>query len=192
MHRYALAILAVILCAGCRQVEKTPVQAVNLLREFDAAEKRPPVGFQIADREIDGVSRPSLVAPAPSRLTIPLPLPRRGVLRAFAALAPPSPDRAAASVRLRVGVSDDRIYERLTDVILTPGQRGWVDVRTDLSAYAGWKWSLFYHPERVMWRLVLAADAIDGIPTTVVWGAPEIVTDGNSAKEYTVRRARFR
>ncbi len=192
MHRYALVILAVILCAGCRQVEKTPVQAVNLLREFDAAEKRPPTGFQIADRQIDGISRPSLVVAVPSRLTMALPLPRRGVLRAAAALEPPPADRPAASVRLRVGVSDDRIYERLTDVILTAGQRGWVDVRTDLSAYAGWKWSLFYHPERVMWRVVLAADAIDGIPATAVWGSPEIVTDRDGAREYSERRQRFR
>jgi hypothetical protein len=192
MHRYALVILAVILCAGCRQVEKTPVQAVNLLREFDAAEKRPPTGFQIADRQIDGISRPSLVVAVPSRLTMALPLPRRGVLRAAAALEPTPADRPAASVRLRVGVSDDRIYERLTDVILTAGQRGWVDVRTDLSAYAGWKWSLFYHPDRVMWRVVLAADAIDGIAATAVWGSPEIVTDRDGAREYSERRQRFR
>src|SRR5262245_49162909 len=132
MHRYALAILAAILFAGCRHVESTPVQAVNLLREFDAAEKRPPVGFQVVDREFDGMSHPSLVVPVPSRLTMALPLPRRGVLRAFAALDPPGPGKPAASVRLRTGVSDERIYERLTDVILAPGQRGWVDVRTDL------------------------------------------------------------
>ena len=192
MHRYALAIFAVILFAGCRHVEQPSIQAVNLLREVDAAEKRPPAGFQIADREIDGVSRPSLVVPVPSRLTIPLPLPRDGMLRAFAALEPPRPGQPAASVRLRVGVSDDRIYERLTDVVLTPGQQGWVDVRTDLSAYAGRKWSLFYHPERVTWRVVLAADAIDGVPTTAVWGSPEIVTDREGAKEYTARRQRFR
>jgi hypothetical protein len=130
------------------------MQAVNLLRELDQAEKRPPLGFEIANREIAGVARPSLIVPVPSRLTIPLPLPRRGVLRASAALEPSSSEHSAASVRLRVGVSDDRIYERLTDVVLTPGQRGWVDVRTDLSAYAGWKWSLFYHPERMTWRVV--------------------------------------
>jgi len=192
MHRYALAILAVILCAGCRHVERTPVQAVNLLREFDAAEKRPPTGFQIATRDIDGVSHPSLVVPVPSRLTLPLPLPRNGWLRAFAALEPPGPNAPAASVRLRIGVSDDRIYERLTDVVLAPGQRRWVDVRTDLSAYAGRKWSLFYHPDRVMWRVVLAADAIDGVPTTALWGSPEIVTDRDGAREYAARRMRFR
>jgi hypothetical protein len=192
MHRDALAILAAILFPGCRHVESTPVQAVNLLREFDGAEKRPPVGFHIVDREVDGASHPSLVVPVPSRLTIPLPLPRRGVLRAFAALEPPGPGKPAASVRLRVGVSDVRIYERLTDVVLTPAQRGWVDVRTDLSAYAGWKWSLFYHPERVMWRVVLAADAIDGVPTTAIWGSPEILTDREGAKEYAARRMRFR
>ena len=167
------------------------MQAVNLLRELDQAEKRPPLGFEIANREIAGVAHPSLVVPVPSRLTIPLPLPRRGLLRASAALEPSSSENSA-SVRLRVCVSDDRIYERLTDVVLTPGQRGWVDVRTDLSAYAGWKWSLFYHPERMTWRVVLAADAIDGIPTTAVWGSPEIVTDSAAAKEYSIRRARFR
>jgi len=121
-----------------------------------------------------------------------LPLPRRGVLHAFAALEAPGAGKPAASARLRIGVSDDRIYERLTDVVLTPGQRGWVDVRTDLSAYAGWKWSLFYHPDRVLWRLVLAADAIDGVATTAIWGSPEIITDSDGAKEYAVRRQRFR
>lgn len=191
MLRYALAILAVILVAGCRHVERTPVQAVNLLREFDGADKRPPTGFQIVDRQIGGVSRPSLVVPVPSRLTIPLPLPRRGVLRAAAALDVPGAD-GAASVRLRVGVSDDRIYEHLTDVVLTSDQRRWIDVRADLSAYAGWKWSLFYHPDRVMWRLVLAADPIDGLPATALWGSPEIVTDRDAAKEYAERRMRFR
>ena len=167
------------------------MQAVNLLREFDGADKRPPTGFQIVDRQIGDVSRPSLVVPVPSRLTIPLPLPRRGVLRAAAALDVPGAD-GAASVRLRVGVSDDRIYEHLTDVVLTSDQRRWIDVRADLSAYAGWKWSLFYHPDRVMWRLVLAADPIDGLPTTALWGSPEIITDRDAAKEYAERRMRFR
>ena len=167
------------------------MQAVNLLREFDGADKRPAAGFQIANRQIGGVSRPSLVVPVPSRLTIPLPLPRRGVLRAAAALDMPNA-AGAASVRLRVGVSDDRIYEHLTDVVLTSDQRRWIDVRADLSAYAGWKWSLFYHPDRVMWRLVLAADPIDGLPTTALWGSPEIITDRDGAKEYAERRMRFR
>ena len=39
-------------------------------------------------REIDGTAHPSIVVPVPSRLTIPLPLPRHGMLRAFASLEP--------------------------------------------------------------------------------------------------------
>jgi hypothetical protein len=189
MNRHALSIVVVILCAGCRHVENAPVPVVNLIREVDNAEKRPVNGFEIATREIEGQVRPSIVVPVPSRLTIPLPLPRRGVLRAFASI---DPDSSAAAVRLRVGVSDHRIYERLTDVDLSPGDRRWIPVRTDLSAYAGWKWSLFYHPERVVWHVVLAADATGGAPTRAIWGSPEIVTDSEAAKEYTARRQRFR
>ena len=189
MSRQVLSIVVVILCGGCGRVENASVPVVNLVRELDRAEKRPPDGFAIATREIGGQARPSIVVPVPSRLTIPLPLPRRGVLRAFASIDPTS---SAAAVRLRVGVSDDRIYERLTDVDLSPGDQRWIPVHTDLSAYAGWKWSLFYHPERVVWHVVLAADAVSGVPARAVWGSPEIVTDNESAKEYSVRRLRFR
>jgi hypothetical protein len=189
MNRYVLSIVVVILCAGCRHVENAPVPVVNLIREFDNAEKRPISGFEIETREIDGHVRPSIVVPVPSRLTIALPLPRRGVLRAFASI---DPNSFAAPVRLRVGVSDNRVYERLTDVDLAPGDGQWTPVRTDLSAYAGWKWSLFYHPERVVWHVVLAADAIGGAPTRAIWGSPEIITDAEAAKEYSARRQRFR
>src|SRR4029450_11030865 len=100
MNRRVPSIVVVILCAGCRHVENAPVPVVNLLREVDNADKRPPNGFEIATLEIDGQPRPSIVVPVPSRLTIPLPLPRRGVLRAFAAV---DPNRAAAPVRPRAG-----------------------------------------------------------------------------------------
>jgi hypothetical protein len=192
MNRHVLSIVVVILCAGCRHVEETSVPAVNLLREFEAADKRPSTGFEIADREIDGISHPSIVAPVPSRLTIPLPLPRRGVLRAFVSLEPVADGVPATPIHLRIGISDDRIYERLTDIDLSPATRGWTPIRTDLSAYAGPKWSLFYHPDRIMWRVVLAADAIGGAPARALWGSPEIVTDRAGAKEYSARRQRFR
>jgi hypothetical protein len=65
-----------------------------------------------------------------------------------------------------------------------------VDLRTDLSAYAGFKWSLFYRPDRTTWRLVLAADAVAGVPGRAVWGRPEIVADEASAKEYVAARNR--
>jgi hypothetical protein len=191
MIRHVLPIVVVILFAGCRHVEQSPVRVVNLLREVDHADKRPPTGFDITTREIDGTAHPSIVVPVPSRLTMPLPLPRHGTLRAFVALDRSSPDAVAAPIRLRVGVSDDRIYEQLTEVLLSPQDRGWIPVQTDLSAYAGWKWSLFYHPDRILWHVVLAADAIGGVTARAAWGSPEIVTDGESAKEYAMRRRHF-
>ncbi len=39
-----------------------------------------------------------------------------------------------------------------------------------------------------MWRVVLAADVIDGVPTTALWGSPEIVTDVRGLNEYGGRR----
>ena len=191
MTRHVLSIVVVILVAGCQHVENTPVSVVNLLREVDRADKRPPTGFEITTREIGGTARPSIVVPVPSRLTIPLPLPRRGTLRAFVSLEQTPRGTPVAPIRLRVGISDDRIYEQLTDIVLSPQAHGWTAIQSDLSAYAGWKWSLFYHPDRILWHIVLAADAIGGVPARAVWGSPEIVSDTESAKEYAVRRRRF-
>ena len=186
-------LLAAIVLAGCpSSTPSTPVRAVDLIRELDHAEKRPPHGFAIAEHRLDGVVLPVIAATVPSRLTLPLPLPRRGVLRALVALSDPPPGARAAAVRLRVGVSDHRIYEGVTEAILRPGEHTWMDIRADLSAYAGWKWSLFYRPDRTTWRVVLAADATDNVPATVFWGMPEIVTDTMSAREYSARRQKMR
>lgn len=184
-------MVALALCACRSPTPATPVRVVNLLREIDRAEQRPPAGFVVVDYRIGRAAQPAIAAPVPSRLTVPLPMPRRGVFRAAVALAPSTDRSRTAGVRLRVGVSDHRIYEGLAELVLTP-DGAWKDFTVDLSAYAGWKWSLFYRPERIVWRLVLAADAIDTVTATVLWGSPEIVTDTASAREYVARRQRLR
>ena len=181
--------------AGCRgSTDPARVSVVDLIREFDRADRRPRTGlFQVADHKSGGdVARPSIVAPVPSRMTWTLPLPRRGVLHLFVALADDASGSPAGPVRFRLGISDHRIFESLEDVTLTPEQRGWHALRSDLSAYAGWKWSLFYRPDRIRWNVVLAADALEGTPSSAVWGSPEILTDTQSAREYSVRRQRLR
>jgi hypothetical protein len=191
--RHVHFLVAAIVLVGCRSsTPSAPVRAVDLIREYDHADKRPPSGFTVVEHTVGAVVRPAISATVPSRLTLPLPLPRHGVLHAFVALADPPPGGRAAAVRLRVGVSDHRIYEGLTELLVPPGARTWTDLRVDLSAYAGWKWSLFYRPDETTWRLVLAADATDSAPATVFWGAPEIVTDTQSAREYGARRQRLR
>lgn len=121
-----------------------------------------------------------------------LPVPRRSRFVAQVAIdggvdgAPPQP------LRFRVGVSDDRIYEQLADVVLTPGvQAGWTPLVADLSAYAGWQWSVFYRPETRRWRLVLSTDALAGVSGRGAWGAPGIDGDRSAAREHVERAARF-
>ena len=186
-------LIAALVLIGCPSATpSTPVRVVDLIRELDRAEKRPLQGFAIAEHQLDGVARPVIAAVVPSRLTLPLPLPRRGVFRALVALADPAPGVRAPAVRLRIGVSDHRIYEGVTEAVLQPGEGTWMDIRADLSAYAGWKWSLFYRPDRTTWRVVLAADATENVSATIFWGMPEIVTDTASAREYSERRQRMR
>ncbi len=185
-------VVALVLC-GCRSSTPfAPVRVVDLLREMNGADKRPPAAFALTEYRLGDVARAAIAAAVPSRLTVPLPLPRHGVFHAFVALAEAPAGAQTAAVRLRVGISDHRIYEGLTELILAPGNRKWTELRADLSAYAGWKWSLFYRPEEIIWRVVLAADATDNVPATVLWGTPEVVTDTKSAREYIARRQRLR
>ena len=129
-----------------------------------------------------GTALPAIAGPAPGRLTWALPLPRGGTFRAQVTAS-------GARVRVRVGVSDARIYEQLADQIVAPGA-GWAPVTADLSAYAGFKISLFYRPDTTQWRVNLSADAIEG-PARVAWGRPEIVTSTENAREYVDRRAQL-
>jgi hypothetical protein len=183
MPRYSLCLL--LLVAACRgAVPSPPPIVVDFIKEFDRAERRPPDGYALIDRRLQGTRYPSIAGPAPGRIIWQLPLPRRGIFHAAVAIDAP------AAVRFRVGVSDDRIYEELASVVVTAAG-AWSDLRADLSAYAGWKWSLFYRPERLRWRVVLSADAIGGVPARVMWGAPSIAADAASAREYVERRARL-
>ncbi len=132
----------------------------------------------------DRIARPSIVMPVPARAIWSLALPRRGVFRAFVTLA--TDGHPSTSVRFRMGVSDDRVYEGLATCELQ-GEPGWTELRADLSAFAGFKWSLFYRPDRVTWRVVLSTDAIGALPARAVWGSPEVLADARSAKEYARR-----
>jgi hypothetical protein len=159
------------------------VAAVDLIREFDRAEKRPAADYSIADHVAGGTRRPAIIAPAPGRMTWALPLPRRSLFRATVAAT------TTARVRVRVGVSDARIYEGIAETIVTSGD-AWSTLTADLSAYAGRKFSLFYQPERQSWYVNVSVDAIDGAPARVALGTPEIVTDAAGAAEYAKRRLR--
>jgi hypothetical protein len=166
---------------------------VDLVRDFRDAEARPSrAAFGVADVEIAGQSEPAIRTSAPSRLIYVLPVPRRSTFVARIALEPGTDGAPPQPLRFRVGVSADRIYAQLASAVLTPEvQTGWTDLRAELSAYAGWQWSIFYRPEGRRWRLVLSTDAITGVPGRGVWGALRIDGDRAAAREHVERAARM-
>jgi len=180
--RVTLALpLLLASCASPAAPELVPV--VDFIKEFDHADQRPPDAYAVASHLSAGSSLPAIVGPAPGRLAWELPLPRDGVFRARVAVA-------GARVRIRIGVSDARIYEQLAEQTVAP-EGGWALLTASLSAYAGRKISLFYRPDGVRWRVNLSADAIEGA-STVAWGRPEILTSSRNVAEYLKRRARMR
>lgn len=175
------------LCAACHSRDDTPVRAIDLLYELDRAEKRPAGGaFEIAEHTFGGASATSLTVPAPSRIIWTLGLPRHGVFRARAGVPAQAP---GSIVTFRVGVSDDRIYEGLAQAQVANRGAAWLPISADLSAYAGWKWSLFYRPESHPWRLVLSVDT-NGVPARAAWGSPGVDTDRSGARDFTRKKWR--
>jgi hypothetical protein len=174
----------VLVAAACGPRDRYAVRVIDLVRELDHAEARPaPGSFAVSEFVTAGVSRPSIVTTAPSRLVFVMPFPRRATFRTAVAIVP----AAAASVRFRVGISDDRIYELLADATVPAGSSAWTEISADLSAYAGWKWSVFYRPDRRSWRLVLSTDVAAGVPVGAVWGVPGIDADADAAHAYAAR-----
>lgn len=182
---HAALVLGFALASGACRSSAAPdaVPVVDFIKEFHRAEGRPAGSFAIADHFAGGTARPSIVGPAPSRIIWALPVPRSSMFRARIAAS-------EAPVRARIGVSDARIYEQLAEVTVQPGA-GWSMLEADLSAYAGWKFSLFYRPDGRQWRLNLSVDAPTGVPGRIAVGSPEIVASRASALEYAGRKARL-
>jgi hypothetical protein len=170
-----MRVILLLGVTGCHPAGDATLRVVDLASELGRAEQRPSGAFVLVMRD-----RPAILAPAPGRLTWELPLPHHGRFRAAVALD------GTAPVRFRVGVSDDRVYEKLVELTVSaPGS--WTALDVDLGRYAGWKWSLFYHPDAIVWHLLLSTDAVDG-SARGLWGGPEIVTDHDGAVEYEKRR----
>lgn len=169
------------------------IRVVDFVRRFGHAETRPVSGqFRLAQHTLEGTVRASIDVPVPSRAIWTLPIPRRATLNTRVGVLPPA---GHAVVRFRIGVSDDRIYEELASQRVPAGagwNGGWTAMAVDLSAYAGWKWSLFYRPESRDWRIVLSADAMEGAGVRAVWGEPGIDTGVAEARRFLHDRLDYR
>ncbi len=151
-------IAAVMLSAACAGPTGRP-QEVDLLATLPSAEVR--AGSDVLNSvrpdvvTVGGDSRTALVLRVPARVTWPTDLPFHAALRTAVATLPGGPQ----DVILRIGISDDRVYEDLVRVSATTGWRAQV---VDLRRFSEWKFSLFYQPLRRSWRLVINAEGTPG------------------------------
>ena len=174
-----LLVIAAIAAPGCRSSD-TPVP-IDLLRELPHATRRAAGGAATLDERvrvdvvtIGGSTRNALVTVAPARVSWPVQLIASDtVLRMAIALRPAPGD--SSGVVARIGVSDNRFYDELIRVPLAarPGEvPAWQPLELDLSAYSGWRFSLFYQPYRRTWTLIFNADASPR--GAVAWAEPMI------------------
>ena len=183
--RCRLVMLAFVACGVLACRGSGPSEApVDLVATFPAAERRPAgATFDVADITIGGESHRTIATPGISRVTWQVHIPARAVLKTAIALKPDAWAEQGNGVLFRIGVAEGRTYEdlftRLVDPFHVTDDRRWIPVTVDLSPYGGFKWSLFYHPSRLTWRVIFNTNS--GPPGTddragdlPLWAEPRI------------------
>ena len=177
-NRAALAVaLAVVLLAGgwwlFRRGSSAP--AVQLIPLFESAQKRPETAtFQVIDADLNGEKKQAIYTVPTSRLIYKVRIPDDAWLRVSVATKPESWTQEGDGVLFRFGVSDSRTYDPLftqhVNPFSNPGDRKWIQVWVDLSAYAGEEVELIFNtntsPE---------GKGDDARNDHALWGAPELI-----------------
>jgi hypothetical protein len=175
MNRQWIALGAIVglvwFGAGCRRA----TSAVDLVSQFDSAVKQPVEGnFRVEEVGLNGESKKAIAVPPDSRLTFKVQVPDDGWLRVSVGTKPDSWTQEGDGSFFLVGVADGRTFDQLFSEHVNPfgnaGDRKWIQVWVDLSAYAGEQVDLVFNsrsgpPKR-------EGDTRADMP---LWGSPEIV-----------------
>ncbi|MBE3071538.1 MAG: hypothetical protein IMZ67_01060 [Acidobacteria bacterium] len=138
-----VAVAAALLYFTGRTTERAQI---DLIQRFDTAEKRPadppPAAWCVlTEASLNGVTRRAIKVLPESRLIFKVTVPQDASLRVWIGLEPDVWDKEGDGVLFRIGVSDGRTYEELLNQHVNPfvvrGDRQWVPVSIDLSAYGG-------------------------------------------------------
>ena len=153
---------------------------VDLVERFTEAQKRPNAElFSVTDATLAGVTKKAIAVnpTAGSRVTWKVRVPDDGWLWVSVGMKPETWQQEGDGIKFLVGVSDGRAFEPLFEQHLNPfanqGDRKWVDVRVDLSTYAGEEVELMFN--------TYASLPGQGGPggdlraDYALWGTPEIV-----------------
>jgi hypothetical protein len=144
-NRAALTIIVILLLviAGWWLFKRSGRgAAVDLLSTFASAEKKPAEGtFEITEADINGEKKRAIFTTAPSKIIWKMHVPDDAWLRVALGMKPEAWDKEGNGIVVHVGVSDGRTYDELFSHHLDPyankGDRRWIPVNVDLSAYAG-------------------------------------------------------
>jgi hypothetical protein len=153
---------------------------IDLLNELPAAEERgggPPdangASIHLDIITIGGSTKPALVTRAPARVTWSVHLVgRHPILTTAIALLPDVDGTSTSGAIARIAIIGGRSYDELARVAPETSGSAWTPIVIDLSNYAGWRWSLFYQPYRMTWKLIFSADATPR--GRVAWAEPII------------------
>lgn len=177
-NRAALAVFvaAVVLGLGWWLFTRgNDAASVDLLQQFDAATKAPASGtFELIDADLNGDKRRAIFAPPETRITWKVTVPEEAWLKVAVGLKPEAWEQEGDGVLFYVGVSDGRRFDELFNQHVNPfgnaGDRKWIPVWVDLSAYAGENVELIFNT-----RTSLPGKGNDARNDLALWGAPEIV-----------------
>ena len=182
MARYRWLIVAVVVVllavvVWFFQRETRPPVAVDLVQQFPSAVKKSNIpveqAFAVTTATIRGETKPCIFEHPTSRLTFRLTPPAYAWLTTSLALRPEAWDKPGDGVVFLIGISDGRRYDLLLtehiDPFGNPGDRRWIPVSIDLSAYAGREVDLMFN--------TYASQPGRGVDTRndwAIWGAPAI------------------
>lgn len=152
------------------------VQQVDLITQLATAERAPADrAFNVADVTLNGVTHKAIEAIPPTRLTWKVRIPDDAWLRVQVGMKPESWTAEGDGVLFFVGVSDGRSFDRLFEQTVSPfghpGDRKWIPVMVDLSAYAGDEVSIIFNT-----RSSAPGRGDDNRNDFALWGAPEIIS----------------
>lgn len=156
------------------------VETIDLVRAFDAAEKRTDresvqAAFNLEDVTIGETTKHAIFSHPTSRIIWRLEIPDGAWLRTSLGLKPEVWDKAGDGVLFRIGVSDGRVYEELLNQLVDPSgnpdDRRWIPVVLDLSGYGGTEVEVIFNTNAGL------PGSVDLRYDWAVWGEPEIYVE---------------
>jgi hypothetical protein len=148
-HWAAIAIAVVVVGLIVYFQYGSEQEVIDLLAQFETAEKRPPDAFKLVDVSFEDEPQQCVRVDTGSRLVWTVTVPRDAWLRVSLALDPSVWEKEGDGVLFLVAAGDGRSFDELAKQRLNPqanpNDRRRVPMLIDLSAYAGEEIMIFFN-----------------------------------------------